>query len=150
MHFEGHRLTGQRVVEVKLDPVFTDRAHNASIGTMPVWRRELHNVAAVVLLIRVTQLVEHRTLDALQQFGVARTEGLTGGKLEGGAGAFGQTDQAGFHRGSQLASTQRQGGGLVGKGVDDVVAVRTGQPVVQREEGAREDRVQGRARLKVG
>ena len=59
-----------------------DFAHDAGIGALPVGRGELDDVADVVLLVGVAQLVEQRALHPLQQLGVALAERFAGVELE--------------------------------------------------------------------
>src|SRR6218665_363625 len=76
MHFKAARLAGQRVVEVEQQPVLAHLLHAAGIGTLPVRRRELHDVADVVLLVRIAELLHQAHLHTLQQIGIALAEGL--------------------------------------------------------------------------
>ena len=81
--------------------------------------------------------------DPLQHLGVALAEGLAGASSNECARALGQADQARLDRRRELAGAERQRGRLVVEGVDDVGAVGAAQAVVQGQEGAGLDAVQG-------
>jgi len=85
--------------------------------------------------MRVAHLAQQIAADPLQHIGVARPKGFALGQLKAGARALGQAHQMLLQGRRQLTRAQRQGGGLVRKGVDDV-ALRAGQAVVQGQKGA--------------
>ena len=95
MHLKHHGLTGQRVVEVKLNrrSVRLDLLHGAGVLAHAVGGGELHHVACMVALVRVTQLVEQFAANPLDQLGVALTKSLTGRHLKGDTRALAQPQQ---------------------------------------------------------
>ena len=102
---------------------------------MAIGGGELHHIARHIVFLRSTQLGQQFAGHPLLHVGVAIPKGHTCGQFKSGSHALFQAHQARFHAGRQLARTQRQGGGLVLKGVDEG-ALWPCQSVVQRQKGS--------------
>ena len=135
LHLKGHRLPGQRVVEVEAHrPVGGHFHRRTGVLAAPVGGGELHHVAHGVLLLRVAQAVQQLARHPLHHLRLARAEGLTGGQLNHRPCALLQPQQALLQRRREFAAADAQRARLAGlEGVDDDLPLRTGQAVVQGE-----------------
>ena len=64
MHFKGHRLTSQRMIEVKQHRrslvVGSEALHRTGKAALTIRRRKLHHIPQGVLLISVTDGIKQR------------------------------------------------------------------------------------------
>ena len=139
MHFKGHRLTSQRMIEVKQHRralvVRSEALHRTGIPPLAVSRRKLHYIPQGVLLISFTDGIEQRPRQPLQFVRVAFAKRGARWQLESRTRPFRQTQQARLQRRRQFPRAQRQRGRLVAKGIDQV-ARRACHAVVQRQKRA--------------
>lgn len=136
MDFKRHRLTSERMIEVEQKPVTAILPDNAGIRRLTVGRWELHDVAYLISCVEIPQFMQQGQLHPLQHVRVALPESLPWRKLEGRTGALGQAEQARLHGRRKFAGTHGQRGRLVGKGVDQIGAIRPRQAVMQGEKRA--------------
>lgn len=139
MHFKGHRLPSQRMIEVKQHRralvVGSEALHRTGKPPLAIGRRKLHHITQSVRLIGLAHGVEQRPRQPLQFVRVALAKRGARWQLESRTRPFRQTQQARLQRRRQFPRAQRQRGRLVGKGIDHVTR-RPGHAVMQREKGA--------------
>src|SRR5574337_94698 len=126
---EQHRAAAIAIIVAQL-------AHGTGDDSLVARRRELDHLAHLVARLRVAELDQQLPRDPLQHRRVALAERLARGDLEHRARALGEAEQPLLHRRRQRAGAARQGRGPVGEGVDQI-ALRPGEPVVQRQKGIR-------------
>ena len=139
MHFKGHRLTSQRMIEVKQHRralvVGSEALHRTGKPPLAVGRRKLHHITQSVRLIGLAHGIEQRPRQPLQFVRVALAKRGARWQLESRTRPFRQTQQARLQRRRQFPRAQRQRGRLVAKGIDQV-ARRACHAVVQRQKRA--------------
>jgi len=139
---ERHRATGERVVEVEHDRVVVDLADDAR-DRVPVARRKTDHIADLVVAVGVALCSERSAANALHERGIALAERLARSKSERRLAAFGEAEQARFDGRRELAAAERKRRRPRREGVDEGDAVGVAQPVVQGDERAGLDALQG-------
>ena len=139
MDFKGHRLTCQRMIEVKQHRlplrVASHALHRAGKTPLTIRCRKLDHITHVVLLLSFTHGIKQRSRQPLQLVRMMLAKRSSRGQFKCGMRPFRQTQQTRLQRWRQFPGAQRQRGGFVGKGIDQV-ARRPRHAVVQREKRA--------------
>jgi len=132
LNLETHRLTGQRVVEVKQHGLVVDLLHGTSERALARGCRELHHITNGIVLVGIAKFAQGFLGHPLHHVRVAWPKGFARCQLEGLMRPLAQAQQPLLHGGRQLTRAHGQGRGFVGKGVDDV-ALRSRKSIVQGE-----------------